>query len=85
MPTSEPFYEGSIEGVVFRPLAYHSDARGWHCELFRSDELETLQKIYMRLPRLDPELLEQAWRRAEQRTIPEILFLLQKLHDERSP
>jgi hypothetical protein len=51
----------------------------------RSDELETLQKVYPRLPRLDPELLEQAWRRAKQRTIPEILFLLQKLHDERSP
>lgn len=52
---------------------------------FRSDELETLQKIYMRLPRLDPELFERAWARASQRTIPEILFLLQKLHDERSP
>jgi hypothetical protein len=52
---------------------------------FRSDELETLQKIYTRLPRLDLDLLEQAWRRATQRTIPEILFLLQKLHDERSP
>jgi len=50
---------------------------------FRSDELETLQKIYARLPRLDPELFERAWTRASQRTIPEILFLLQKLHDER--
>lgn len=52
---------------------------------FRTDELETLQKIYTRLPRLDPELFEWAWARASQRTIPEILFLLQKLHDERSP
>ena len=52
---------------------------------FRSDELETLQKVHARLPRLDPELLEQACRRAEHRTIPEILFLLQKLHEERSP
>ena len=52
---------------------------------FRSDELETLQKIYARLPWLDPGLLEQACSGAEQRTIPEILFLLQKLHDERSP
>jgi hypothetical protein len=51
----------------------------------RSDELETLQKIYTRLPRLDLDLLELACRRATQRTIPEILFLLQKLHDERSP
>jgi hypothetical protein len=51
----------------------------------RSDELETLQKVHARLPRLDSDLLEQAWRRAEQRTLPEILFLLQKLHDERRP
>ncbi len=49
----------------------------------RSDELETLQKVHARLPRLDADLVEQAWRRAEQRTLPEILFLLQKLHDER--
>ena len=51
----------------------------------RSDELETLQKVHARLPQLDADLLEQAWRRAEQRTLPEILFLLQKLHDERRP
>ena len=51
---------------------------------FRSDELETLQKIYTRLPRLDLDLFERAWARASQRTIPEILFLLQKFHDERS-
>jgi hypothetical protein len=51
----------------------------------RGDELEALRKVHSQLPRLDPELLEQAWRRAEQHTIPEILFLLQKLHDERSP
>jgi transposase InsO family protein len=52
---------------------------------FRGDELETLQKIHARLPRLDPDLFERAWARASARTIPEILFLLQKLHDERSP
>ncbi|MEK7995958.1 MAG: Mu transposase C-terminal domain-containing protein, partial [Planctomycetota bacterium] len=50
---------------------------------FRSDELETLQKVYTRLTRLDAGLLEQAWARAQQRTIPEIVFLLQQLHDQR--
>jgi putative transposase len=50
---------------------------------FRSDELDTLQKVYARLPRLDADLLERAWGRARQRTIPEIVFLLQQLHDER--
>ncbi len=33
------FQDGPIEGVVFRPLARHSDARGWLVELFRNDEL----------------------------------------------
>ncbi len=51
----------------------------------RSDELETLQKVHARLTHLDADLLDQAWRHAEQRTLPEILFLLQKLHDERRP
>jgi transposase InsO family protein len=51
---------------------------------FRTDELETLQKVYTRLTRLDANLLERACSRARQRTIPEIVFLLQQLHDERS-
>jgi len=51
---------------------------------FRNDELETLQKVYTRLTRLDAKMLQQACTRACQRTIPEIVFLLQKLHDERN-
>lgn len=52
---------------------------------FCSDELEMLQKIYTRLTQLNPDMLQQAWTRASQRTIPEIVFLLQQLHDERNP
>jgi dTDP-4-dehydrorhamnose 3,5-epimerase len=33
------FVDGDIEGVVFRPLAAHSDRRGWLVELYREDEL----------------------------------------------
>lgn len=62
--------------------AYRGQAGG--ISAFRSDELETLQKVYTRLTRLDPDMLQQAWTRARQRTIPEIVFLLQQLHDERS-
>jgi len=52
---------------------------------FRNDELETLQKVYTRLTRLDAPMLQQACTRARQQTIPEIVFLLQQLHDERKP
>jgi dTDP-4-dehydrorhamnose 3,5-epimerase len=31
--------EGTIFGVVCRPLVRRDDGRGWLCELFRSDEL----------------------------------------------
>jgi hypothetical protein len=50
---------------------------------FRSDELESLQKVYQRLKFLDPALLEAACAQAQQRSIAEIVFLLQRLHDER--
>ena len=33
------FSEGEIQGVVFKPLVVHRDARGGLAELFRSDEL----------------------------------------------
>jgi dTDP-4-dehydrorhamnose 3,5-epimerase len=33
------FRDGSIEGVIWRPLAFYRDPRGWLCELFRHDEL----------------------------------------------
>lgn len=32
--------DGPIQGVLYRPLARHQDARGWLVELFRHDELE---------------------------------------------
>ena len=50
---------------------------------FRTDELESLQKVYQRLKFLDPALLEAACAQAQQRSIAEIVFLLQRLHDER--
>jgi len=34
------FTDGAIDGVTFRPLRFHHDARGWLVELFRQDELE---------------------------------------------
>ena len=39
---SEPhgYQEGPVDGVIFRRLARHDDARGWLVELFRQDELE---------------------------------------------
>lgn len=33
------FHEGTIEGVIFRPLRRFDDPRGWLIELFRDDEL----------------------------------------------
>jgi len=33
------FHQGSIEGVIWRPLRKYQDGRGWLCELFRHDEL----------------------------------------------
>ena len=62
--------------------AYLGQAGG--LSAFRTDELETLQKVYTRLTRLDADLVERACSRARQRTIPEIVFLLQQLHDERN-
>lgn len=33
------FQTGPVEGVVWRPLQFYHDRRGWLCELFRRDEL----------------------------------------------
>ena len=33
------FQDGTIDGVVFRPLRRHEDSRGWLIELIRDDEL----------------------------------------------
>ena len=34
------FHEGTIDGVLIRPLGRFADARGWLIELFRHDELQ---------------------------------------------
>jgi hypothetical protein len=52
---------------------------------FRTDELEALQKTYHRLTSLNAVMLEKACAQAAQRTIAEIVFLLQQLHEERDP
>ncbi len=33
------FHDGTIAGVIWRPLTKYQDSRGWLCELFRHDEL----------------------------------------------
>ncbi len=33
------FRDGPIDGVVWKPLTFFKDKRGWLCELFRDDEL----------------------------------------------
>src|SRR5215207_2904779 len=33
------FQDGTIDGVIWKPLTFYRDARGWLCELFRHDEL----------------------------------------------
>jgi dTDP-4-dehydrorhamnose 3,5-epimerase len=33
------FKTGSIEGIIWKPLTFYRDKRGWLCELFRDDEL----------------------------------------------
>lgn len=39
--TAESFQPGEIEDVVVRDLRRFNDPRGWLCELFRHDELDT--------------------------------------------
>ncbi len=65
-----------------KQLAAHLGRSGG-LSAFRADELESLQKVHQRLTFLDPALLEQACAQAQQRSIVEILFLLQRLHEER--
>jgi dTDP-4-dehydrorhamnose 3,5-epimerase len=33
------FHEGTIDGVIWKPLKKFQDQRGWLCELFRFDEV----------------------------------------------
>ena len=41
------FRDGPVDGVTFRPLAQHSDQRGWLIELYREDELPPAQHPVM--------------------------------------
>jgi len=68
----------------YKQLAEHLGRRGG-LSAFRTDELEALQKVHHRLKFLNPSLLKAACQQAQQRSIVEIVFLLQRLHDERSP
>ena len=68
---------------VAKQLARHLGKSGG-LSAFSSEELESLQKAHQRLPLLDASLLEQALQQAQQRTLPEIVFLLQQLHHDRS-
>jgi hypothetical protein len=65
-----------------KQLAAHLGRKGG-LSAFRTEELETLQKIYHRLTFLNQAMLDQACERAGRQTIPEIVFHLQQLHDER--
>ena len=33
------FHQGSIDGIIWKPLRKYRDGRGWLCELFRHDEI----------------------------------------------
>jgi putative transposase len=50
---------------------------------FTTDELESLQKVYQRLTTLDASMFREACERVTQRTIPEIVYVLQQLDHER--
>jgi dTDP-4-dehydrorhamnose 3,5-epimerase len=41
------FHEGLIDGVVWKPLKKFEDARGWLCELFRTDEVPEIYRPLM--------------------------------------
>ena len=40
------FREGPIDGIIWKPLAFFKDQRGWLCELYRHDDLaETFHPV----------------------------------------
>src|SRR6476661_8269785 len=39
MQPATQFHDGTIEGVIWKPLVKYHDTRGWLCELYRHDEL----------------------------------------------
>jgi putative transposase len=65
-----------------KQLAPHLGRKGG-LTAFTTDELETLQRVYQRLTSLDAPMLREACRRANRKTIPEIVFVLQQLAHEK--
>ena len=41
------FRDGPIDGIIWKPLTFYRDPRGWLCELFRHDELATAYQPVM--------------------------------------
>ena len=65
-----------------KQLAAHLGRKGG-LAAFTTDELETLQKVYQRLTCLDAPMLREACERAAERSIPDIVFVLQQLAHEK--
>lgn len=61
-----------------KQLAAHLGRKGG-LTAFTTDELETLQRVYQRLTSLDAPMLREACQRANSKTIPDIVFVLQQL------
>jgi transposase InsO family protein len=61
-----------------KQLAAHLGRKGG-LTAFTTDELETLQRVYQRLTSLDAPMLREACQRANRKTIPDIVFVLQQL------
>jgi transposase InsO family protein len=65
-----------------KQLAAHLGRKGG-LTAFTTDELESLQKVYQRLTSLDAPMLREACQRANSKTIPDIVFVLQQLAHEK--
>ena len=65
-----------------KQLAAHLGRKGG-LTAFTTDELETLQRVYQRLTSLDAPMLREACQRATNKTIPDIVFVLQQLAHEK--
>lgn len=65
-----------------KQLAAHLGRKGG-LTAFTTDELETLQRVYQRLTSLDAPMLREACQRANRKTIPDIVFVLQQLAHEK--
>jgi transposase InsO family protein len=65
-----------------KQLAGHLGRKGG-LTAFTTEELETLQRVYQRLTSLDAPMLREACQRANRKTIPDIVFVLQQLAHEK--